>query len=115
VSEVCRLDATSVERPGVAGSRLPAGNEEAGASANARRSPAAGAGGVMIAVTYHEYRVAFVTTSGTWDVVEVFQAIDDDDANDHAERNYPGRDWFVLDASGRNVNGGVDGGGRCRG
>jgi hypothetical protein len=56
-----------------------------------------------------QYRVAFVTASGAWDVVETFTAGNDDQANDHAERNYPGADWFVLDAAGRNVNGGVDG------
>lgn len=53
-----------------------------------------------------EYRIAFAREDGSWDVVETFQAIDDTDANLHAETVYAGREWYVLDATGRNINGG---------
>jgi len=60
-------------------------------------------------VEQREYRVAFVTSAGAWDVVETFTAANDAHANTYAERNYAGAEWFVLDAAGRNINGGCDG------
>lgn len=55
-----------------------------------------------------EYRIACVRNDGSWDAVETFSAVDDDAANVYAEENYAGQDWYVLDASGRNINGGRD-------
>lgn len=53
-----------------------------------------------------EYRIAFAREDGSWDFVETFQAIDDEDANLHAEAVYGDREWYVVDAAGRNINGG---------
>jgi hypothetical protein len=53
-----------------------------------------------------EYRIAFPMESGEWDVVETFTAESSDDANAYAEANYSDSEWFVLDASGKNINGG---------
>jgi hypothetical protein len=63
----------------------------------------------MTTTDQREYRVAFVTASGAWDVVETFTAANDDQANAHAERHYPDAEWFLLNDAGRNVNGGHDG------
>ena len=55
------------------------------------------------------YQIAFVIEgTGEFDVVERFQAGDDSDANEYAEREYGDRDWYVLDSQGRNINGGTD-------
>jgi len=56
-----------------------------------------------------EYRIAFVRENGGWDVVETFHASDDDAANAHAEEHYGEQEWYVLDHTGKNINGGVDG------
>ena len=53
-----------------------------------------------------EYRIAFPMESGEWDVVEAFTAESNDDANEYAEKNYADKEWFVLDACGKNINGG---------
>ena len=55
-----------------------------------------------------EYRIAFVRADGEFDVVERFMAIDDDAANAYAESHYStsNDEWFVLDDTGRNINGG---------
>lgn len=54
-----------------------------------------------------EYRIAFVDGStGGFDVVETFTASCDDEANAYAETHYANQDWYVLDSSGRNINGG---------
>ena len=53
-----------------------------------------------------EYRIAFAKADGSWDVVETFRAADNDAANEFAEDNYDDQEWYVLDASGRNINGG---------
>jgi hypothetical protein len=54
---------------------------------------------------YHEYRIAFVTTAGDWDIVETFTAADDESANAYAEANYAGQEWYVLDDQLVNING----------
>ena len=51
------------------------------------------------------YQIAFVKEDGSWDLVEQFLADDDEDANDYADEAYAGREWFVLNESGRNING----------
>lgn len=53
-----------------------------------------------------EYRVAYVMADGEWDVVDRFMAVDDDAANAYAEEHYDGDEWYVLDPTGRNINGG---------
>ncbi len=55
-----------------------------------------------------EYRIAFARNDGSWDVVETFSAVDDDAANAYAAENCVDQDWYVLDACGRNINGGRD-------
>ena len=53
-----------------------------------------------------QYSIAFTTESGDFDVVENFHAWTDQDANDYAEANYADKEWFVLNATGKNINGG---------
>jgi len=60
----------------------------------------------------HDYNVAFLRADGEFEVVERFLALNDADANAYAEANYSNRlspsndEWYVLDGSGRNINGG---------
>lgn len=58
--------------------------------------------------TAREYRIAYAMGNGEWDVVDAFMAADDDAANAYAEATYSGDEWYVLDASGRNINGGAE-------
>jgi hypothetical protein len=52
------------------------------------------------------YRIAFVLEStGGWEVVEEFPAANNDAANAYAEEHYAGREWYVIDADGNNING----------
>jgi len=53
-----------------------------------------------------EYRIAYVMADGEWDIVDSFAATDDDAANAYAAEHYDGDEWYVLDATGRNINGG---------
>ena len=55
-----------------------------------------------------KYKIACALETGPdgWDVVEVFNAPDEDTANGYAENFYAGEEWYVLDATGRNINGG---------
>ena len=67
-----------------------------------------------------EYRIAFLVGDGDWEVAETFAAVNDDAANEYAEENYSenAKDrellispWlFVLNAAGKNINGGDYGG-----
>lgn len=53
------------------------------------------------------YQIAFVIEgTGEFDVVEHFEAAVDADANEYAEKHYGDREWYVLDSSGENINGG---------
>jgi hypothetical protein len=54
-----------------------------------------------------EYRVAFVRADGEFDVVYRFLAMNEDDANAHAEERFGDAEWFLLDRDNQNVNGGV--------
>jgi len=57
-----------------------------------------------------EYRIAYMLeATGEWEVVETFLAAGDAAANAYAEQHYSGTDWYVLNADGRNINGGIDG------
>jgi hypothetical protein len=52
-----------------------------------------------------EYRIAYMLeATGEFEIVETFQAADDVDANAYAEENHDG-EWYVLDSTGRNING----------
>jgi hypothetical protein len=62
----------------------------------------------LVPVDGREYRIAFVLADGEFDVVDRFMAVDDAGANAYAEQYYAGQEWFVLDATGRNINGGRD-------
>ena len=55
-----------------------------------------------------ENRNAYPLADGDWDVVDTFQAADDTAANQYAEQHYAGDEWYVLDDTGRNINGGRD-------
>lgn len=61
---------------------------------------------VLLVVDGREYRIAFVREDGEFDVVDRFMALDDAGANAYAEQYYAGQEWFVLDSTGRNINGG---------
>ena len=64
-------------------------------------TPAYAEGGTACA-----YFIAYAMTSGEWDIVDSFAATDDADANAYAEQHYTGDEWFVLDSTGKNINGG---------
>ena len=60
----------------------------------------------MSIVRPKNYRVAFVLeASGDFEIVEQFSATSDDAANAYAEERYKGREWYVLDDNGKNING----------
>ena len=63
---------------------------------------------VMLLIDGREYRVAYAMGNGEWDVVDRFMAVDDDAANAYAEAYFHGDEWYVLDSTGRNINGGRD-------
>jgi hypothetical protein len=51
------------------------------------------------------YKIAFMLGStGGFEVVETFSASGNDAANAYAEEHYAGRDWYVLDFGGENIN-----------
>lgn len=54
---------------------------------------------------FNDYRIAFVLGgTGDWEIAEEFSATDNDAANAYAESNYAGREWYVLDSAGENIN-----------
>lgn len=53
-----------------------------------------------------EYRIAYAMGNGEWDIVDRFLALDDAGANAYASTYYDGDEWYVLDDTGRNINGG---------
>jgi hypothetical protein len=53
--------------------------------------------------TNAEYAIAFTTESNEFDIVETFEAGNDDAANDYAEQNYADQEWYVL-RDGTNIN-----------
>lgn len=55
------------------------------------------------------YRIAVVGTDGEFEIIDTFAAACSDSANAYAARYYGDLEWFVLDADGRNINGGIDG------
>ena len=51
------------------------------------------------------YKIAFMLGStGGFEVAETFSASGNDAANAYAEEHYAGRDWYVLDFGGENIN-----------
>ena len=61
---------------------------------------------LAVVVNGREYRIAYACANGEWDVVDRFMAMNDDGANAYAEKYYTGDEWYVLDSTGRNINGG---------
>jgi hypothetical protein len=61
---------------------------------------------ILVLVEGREYRIAYAMGNGEWDVVNRFLALDDAGANAYAEQYYDGEEWYVLDNTGRNINGG---------
>jgi hypothetical protein len=61
---------------------------------------------ILVLVESCEYRIAYAIGNGEWDVVDRFLALDDAGANAYAEQYYDGYEWYVLDNTGRNINGG---------
>ena len=58
-------------------------------------------------IAEHTYHVAVMQQStGFFDVIKTFEAIDDADANQYAEENYSDVDWYVLDSKLKNINSG---------
>jgi len=59
------------------------------------------------------YQLAFSGPGNEpWDIVENFEAVDDDAANawaeaneDRMEREYNNTEWYILDERGNNING----------
>lgn len=59
------------------------------------------------------YQLAFSGPGNeTWDIVEEFDAIDDDAANawaevneDRMEQEYNNTEWYILNDKGNNING----------
>ncbi len=60
----------------------------------------------VLCIGQREYQIAFVKTDGSFDVVQSLLAGSDEEANDYASHAYAGREWFVLDENGNNINGG---------
>lgn len=61
---------------------------------------------VRVVVDGSDYQIAFVRESdGEFEVVAEFVAVDDDAANEYAEKHYGGKPWYVLDRDGSNING----------
>lgn len=50
------------------------------------------------------YRVAVADINGDWEILEEFEAFDDDEANAYAEQHHAGVEWYVLDDGGDNIN-----------
>jgi hypothetical protein len=51
------------------------------------------------------YHIAYTTESGEWDIIDTFMAVDDAEANEYAEANYAGTEWYVIDECHDNING----------
>ena len=52
------------------------------------------------------YHVAFmIETDGSFDIVESIKAYDEKDATEYVEKNYAGKDWYLLNHELENVNG----------
>jgi len=55
----------------------------------------------------HTYHVAVMQQStGFFDVIKTFEAVDDADANAYAAENHSDVDWYVLDSKLKNINSG---------
>ena len=51
------------------------------------------------------YLIAEVLNTGDWDIIEEFEAKDNEAANAYAEEHYPAIEWYVLDQNHDNING----------
>jgi hypothetical protein len=52
-----------------------------------------------------DYILALQSESGEWEMLDIFPADSDDEANEYAAANYQHLDWYVLDWQGGNING----------
>ena len=58
-------------------------------------------------IVEHTYHIAVKQDStGFFDIIKTFEAVDDADANQYAEENHSDLDWYVLDAKLKNINDG---------
>lgn len=53
----------------------------------------------------NKYQIAYVNDSGEFEVIHEFFEGDDRHANEYAQQRYGDADWYVLDETGRNING----------
>ena len=51
------------------------------------------------------YLIAGCLNNGDWDIIEQFEAHDDQEANAYAEEHYSDIEWYVLDRDQDNING----------
>jgi len=52
------------------------------------------------------YKIALMLEgTGDFEILEHFDAPDDDAANDYATDRFPNVEWYVLDSDGNNING----------
>ena len=53
-----------------------------------------------------QYKIAYmIEATGDWDIVEEFEAENDEEANRYAEAACDNDNWYVLDADNDNING----------
>ncbi|MFA5299847.1 MAG: hypothetical protein WC389_16810 [Lutibacter sp.] len=53
-----------------------------------------------------DYYIAFMLeATGDFDIVAEFEANNDNEANNYAEKSYPRQPWYVLDKNYNNING----------
>ena len=50
--------------------------------------------------------IAECLNNGDWDIIEQFEAQDDQEANAYAEEHHSDLDWYILNNDGQNINGG---------
>mgnify|MGYP003153845312 CR=1 FL=1 len=51
-----------------------------------------------------QYYIADVLNTGSWDIVEEFEAANDEAANIYAAANHGNIEWYVLDQDQENIN-----------
>jgi hypothetical protein len=54
----------------------------------------------------YAYSVAVVRTDGEFEIIDRFTAMSNDEANDYAAKHHPNVEWYVLNCTGKNINGG---------
>lgn len=54
----------------------------------------------------YAYSVAVVRTDGEFEIIDRFTAMSNDEANDYAAKHHANVEWYVLNCTGKNINGG---------